>query len=43
MDQQALSNAFMSSFPWIQDNSSEATNIQNDSKTTTESTGKSNF
>ena len=42
MDQQALSNAFMSSFPWIQDNSSEATNIQNGSSTT-ESTGKSNF
>ena len=53
MDQQALSNAFMSSFPWIQANSSEATNIQNGSETTnfvqadfsstTESTGKSDF
>ena len=53
MDEQAISNAFMSSFPWIQANSSEATNIQNGSETTnfvqadfsstTESTGKSNF
>ena len=51
MDQQALSNAFMSSFPGIQANSSEAANVQNGSKTTniiehadftstTESTGK---
>ena len=34
MDQQALSNAFMSSFPGIQANSSEAANVQNGSKTT---------
>ena len=51
MDQQALSNAFMSSFPGIQANSSEAANVQNGSKTknvieqadftsTAESTGK---
>ena len=45
MDQQALSNAFMSSFPGIQANSSEAANVQNGSKTTNiiehaESTGK---
>ena len=34
MAQQALSNAFVRSFPGIQTNSSEAANIQDGSKTT---------
>ena len=34
MDQQALSNAFIRSFPVIQANSSEAANVQDSSKTT---------
>ena len=34
MDQQALSNAFIRSFPGIQANSSEAANVQDGSKTT---------
>ena len=54
MDQQALSNASMRSFPGIQANSSEAFNVQDCSKTTdviekadftstTESKGKYNM